>query len=396
MTSCSIHDIYLFLGCNEMLDFLRRLFRPSVEPMNRIHIDKKNLIHNYKQLQSIQPQATFFPVIKSNAYGHGIKQVIQCLDWLDFPYYVVDSYPEYMLVKKYSQKNILLLGETLPQNYKRFDHRRTTFCVFNIDAIKAIAKLKRKSTIHLFFNTGMHREGIDINQIQDALDIISKYKHLTLEWVLSHLHSADDLWTESVDQQIATFKSMYYKILDAGITPTYRYIGNSAWLLKIQDDFFNAYRPWLALYGYNPLLPSDEFFDKGRKLKPALEVHSTIIAIQQLAPGHGVSYNYKRKTTTGTTAIIIPFGYAEWYSRSMSSSIAVRRKNTTLQQVGTITMNLGCIDAQDNNVRLGDKIQVISSNPDHPNSIYALSKAANTIPYEILVKIDPKIRREVI
>jgi alanine racemase len=94
---------------------------------------------------------------------------------------VVDSYPEYMLVKKYSKKNILLLGETLPQNYKRFDHRRTTFCVFNIDAIKAIAKLKRKSTIHLFFNTGMHREGIDINQIQDALDIISKYKHLTLE-----------------------------------------------------------------------------------------------------------------------------------------------------------------------------------------------------------------------
>jgi alanine racemase len=80
----------------------------------------------------------------------------------------------------------------------------------------------------------------------------------------------------------------------------------------------------------------------------------------------------------------------------MSNMITVRRKNTTLQQVGTITMNLSCIDAQDNNVRLGDKIQVISSNPDHPNSIFALSKAANTIPYEILVKIDPKIRREIV
>ena len=121
-----------------MLDFLRRLFRPSVEPMNRIYIDKKNLIHNYKQLQNVQPQATLFPVIKSNAYGHGIKQVIKCFDGLNFPYYVVDSYPEYILVKKYSKKNILLLGETLPQNYKRFDHKRTTFCVFNIDAIKAI------------------------------------------------------------------------------------------------------------------------------------------------------------------------------------------------------------------------------------------------------------------
>jgi alanine racemase len=99
--------------------------------MNIIWLRKKVLLQNLEYLQSIQPQAAIFPVLKSNAYGHGLKQIVKILSKTDVPYVAVDSYPEYVIVKKRSSLPILLLGETLLENYKHFDHKKTTFCVYN-------------------------------------------------------------------------------------------------------------------------------------------------------------------------------------------------------------------------------------------------------------------------
>ena len=77
--------------------------------MNVIHLCKKTLLHNLQYLQSIQPQAAIFPVLKSNAYGHGLKEITKMLAKTDVPYIVVDSYPEYVVVKKHSKIPILIL-----------------------------------------------------------------------------------------------------------------------------------------------------------------------------------------------------------------------------------------------------------------------------------------------
>ena len=60
---------------------------------------------------------------------------------------------------------------------------------------------------------------------------------------MSHFHSADSVESFGMEEQIALFKEMYYKVLEYGHTPKWRHIGNSAGLLKMEDDFFNAYRP---------------------------------------------------------------------------------------------------------------------------------------------------------
>jgi alanine racemase len=77
--------------------------------MNIIWLRKKVLLQNLEYLQSIQPQAAIFPVLKSNAYGHGLKQVVKILAKSDVPYIAVDSYPEYVVVKKYCTLPILIL-----------------------------------------------------------------------------------------------------------------------------------------------------------------------------------------------------------------------------------------------------------------------------------------------
>jgi len=136
-----------------MFAFLKKFFRPKVDPMNVISIDKKAILHNYVYLKSLKPHAKLFPVIKSNAYGHGIDQMLQIVKGINFPYVVVDSFPEYSLVLHHSAYPILLLGETLSKNYKEFDLKRTAFAVYNLETLQALAVLKKKLNVHLFLNT---------------------------------------------------------------------------------------------------------------------------------------------------------------------------------------------------------------------------------------------------
>jgi len=379
-----------------MLDFLRRIFHPRVTPMNTIYIDRSAILDNYNILKKLQPQADLFPVVKSNAYGHGLKQVTQILAKTDAPYLVVDSYPEYMIVKKYSKKNILLLGETLPENYRHFDYKKVTFCVYNLASLEALGRRGKSVKVHLFVNTGMYREWANIHALPEYIALLQKHPHIVLEWVLSHFHSADVAWSTTINDQIDAFKKMYYLILDAGFTPHYRYIANSAGILKIQDDFFNAARPGIALYGYNPLLASDEFYDNGRKLKPVLSIRSRVVALQEVGSGQWVSYEYQRTAPQATTIAVVPFGYTEWLPRAASNQVTFTWKGKKVQQVGRITMNLTCIDVSNYNVSLGDEIEIVSANADAHNSIYALASKSHTIVYENLVKLDPKTRRVII
>ncbi len=88
---------------------IRDRFKPKIEPMNRIYISKYNVLYNYKYLQSLKPNVDLFPVIKSNAYGHGIDQILQIYKGLPIKYMVVDSFPEYNIVMRHSKFNVLLL-----------------------------------------------------------------------------------------------------------------------------------------------------------------------------------------------------------------------------------------------------------------------------------------------
>jgi alanine racemase len=118
-----------------MLSFLKKLFKPKVAPMNVIHIDKKALLDNFVYLKTLKPQARLFPVVKSNAYGHGLDQILQVYKKIDVPYLVVDSFPEYSIIERHSKHNVLILGETFSQNYKEFNLKRTAFAVYNVETL---------------------------------------------------------------------------------------------------------------------------------------------------------------------------------------------------------------------------------------------------------------------
>lgn len=377
-----------------MFQLLRKLFTPSVQPMNQIIISKKNILYNLSYLQSLKKNCAIFPVLKSNAYWHWLKQITKILNKTDCPYLVVDSYPEYVVIKKNSKKQILLLWETLDRNYSKFDYKRVTFCVRNDSTIECLGRLNKKIRIHLFLNTWMNREWIDAEGLDKILELLKLFPKIEVTWVLSHLHSADSISDYYLKDQINNFKDMYYKVINSWHTPLWRHIGNSAWLLKIEDDFFNSYRPWLALYGYNPLDPQDPKFKLWEKLKPALSITSTITAVHRINYWDAVSYNATYTANENTKNATIPFGYAEWLPRSTSNKLLFKVRKNYLRQVWTICMNMCCC-LVDWSVQAGEEVELISDDPKSKNSLKNLAEQSGMIVYEILVKFDKSIRREI-
>ncbi len=373
---------------------IRDWFKPNIEPMNHIYLDKSALLHNYDYLRSLKPNAELFPVIKSNAYGHWVDQILQICKWLPIKYIVVDSFPEYNIVRRHSKFNILLLWETLPVNYDKFNLKRTTFCIYNLETLQALVKLDRKIKIHLFLNTWMNREWIDADLLPNALEFLKSHNKIIVEWVMSHLYSTNPL---DIEKQIDAFKMMYSQILDYWHTPIYRHIWASAGLLKIQDDFFNAYRPWLALYGYNPLSLEDSDFDLWENLQPVLTLSSVVTAINSVPYNEWVSYDpqWKQLNKQDRITITVPFGYAEWLSRAVREKVEIFHESWYLKQIGNVCMNLSCYEWNDK-ILIWDNVVLLEKDQSSDASVSGWARAVGTIPYEILVHLDRGIRREIV
>jgi alanine racemase len=263
-----------------------------------------------------------------------------------------------------------------------------------LETLQALSKLNKKLKIHLFLNTGMNREWIDADLLPNALEFLKTCPKITVEWVMSHLFSANPL---DIEKQVDAFKMMYAQILDYWHVPTYRHIWASTWVLKLQDDFFNAYRPWLALYGYNPLAEEDSDYELWQKLQPALSLTSIVTAINSVPYNEWVSYDpqWKQVEKEDKITITIPFGYAEWLPRAVREKIEIYHESGLLKQIWNVCMNLSCYMWNDK-ILIWDEVLLLDDDQNSSVSVSWWAKAAGTIPYEILVHLDKWIRREIV
>jgi len=367
------------------------------QSLNTLLIHQQRLLDNLAFLQSLHKNQSVFPVLKSNAYGHGLKEVSTLLKNTSVDYICVDSFPEYQIVKDYATKKSLILGETHPENYAYYDPRRATPAVYRTETLKFLWQTNKPRTIHLFLNTGMNREWIQAHELKEFLGILKLSPNITLEWVMSHFASADEIDSSFDLLQIEAFKKMYEMIEQhpavSGKPITYRHINNSAWWAKYHDPFFNAHRAWLAFYGYNPLQENDPAYGVYTSLQPALSVTSTVTTLQQLKQNDIVSYGAKRRAEKQCETATVPFGYYEWLPRKLTNNWSVKWNDTYLPLIGTICMNLSCLDTLSCDIHIGDTVEIISSEHTAPNNIIRFAEKIETIPYEVLVKLNEKVRR---
>lgn len=379
---------------NRLLNFLPR---KNFKTLNLIKINRQNILDNYDLIQKLNPNCQIWPVLKSNAYGHGLAQITQILKARKFNYLIADSYYEALEIHKINpSQKVLLIGSTHPDNFPFLNFKYTTICIQDFISLKKLAELNRSVNFHLKINTGMNRQGIEPAEINKYCQFIQKHPKLNFEGVFSHLADADNSDNSFTQKQLNLFISCLEKIRKNNLSPKYCHLSATAGSAKIFHPSINALRLGLGLYGYNPLTPQDSSFKTIDKLKPALSLYSSIIKTRILGSKDKVSYNLTYQAKQKTQTAILPLGYNEGLDRNLSNCGFVKYQGKFLPIIGRVCMNLTIIDTLDAKPKFFDPVEIISPHSKDLNSIENIAKTCHTIPYVILIHLHSSIRRQIV
>lgn len=374
-----------------MLKFLKSALSKGVyQPLNKIEISRTALINNLKYLKNFNPKISIAPVLKSNAYGHGISKIAPIVDDFNFPFICVDSiFEAYQLLKLKIKTPILIMGYVSPENLS-IKKLPFSYAIWSLEQAKAISKFQMGCGIHIFVDTGMNREGVSLEHLKGFLQGLKKIDGVNIEGVMSHLSSSHPndsyayLQMENYEKALAIFK-------EVGIDPKWKHPVASGGFLKEYSKNGNMVRLGRAIYGLDP----DN--DSQGKLRLTLTLKSKIVQIKQIKKGQKVGYESTYDAKKDMVIGILPIGYNDGVDRRLSNIGVVKVENVFCQILGRISMNVTTIDLTSvQQPFLGQEVTVISSKREDKNSIENLAKVCGTIPHDLLVHLEASMRREVV
>jgi alanine racemase len=333
------------------MNFIRGFFKVGFyQPLNLIEVSKDNLLHNLKVLSKINPKVKIAPVLKSNAYGHGLTIVAKALDQIKAPFFCVDSlYEAYELLKAKIKTPILIMGYVNPENLK-VKKLPFSYAVSTLDVAEAISKYQPQAGVHIFVDTGMHREGIPLKELPNFLEKLPK--KIKVEGLMSHLASGEMPNDSQTLLQIKNFQKAYEIVRTFGFNPKWIHLSNSGGALNNLNPSCNLARVGLAVYGISPVIPANSGIQKTKKawipdqvrddklLKPTLTFKSKLIQVKKIGKGEYVGYNSTHQTKVPTVVGILPLGYYDGVDRRLSNKGLVIIDGIECPIIGKVSMNI--------------------------------------------------------
>jgi alanine racemase len=350
-------------------------------------------LNNLALFRKLAPQNNVAPVLKSNAYGHGLREVAHILRGeKNLPFIVVDSFFEAVALRSFGIRDkILIIGYSRPETILGNRLRDIIFTISSVETLRGIEDTDSVISIHLKIDTGMRRQGILPAEESIAVDLLSKNPLIRLCGIMSHFSNTSDINSTSLESQINVWKKTveYFKSQFSNIKYFHISATDGHWIDHDLDA--NCSRLGLGLYGLGNM--------RGMALKPILEMKTLISGIKTLRRDETVGYDNTFKATRDMRIANIPAGYYEGIDRRLSNKgyIGVGDLNTPCPIIGRVSMNITTIDISHmNEVSIGTPVTVISSDPTAKNSINSIAKLCGTIPYEIVVHIPTELKRVIV
>lgn len=331
-------------------------------------INVDNLVYNVKYFQERLPYNSLFcAVIKSNAYGHGIKDVIKVLNnYVD--YYAVTTNVEALNVREYTKLPIIVLGGLMEDNLQESINMDIEFTILKRQDIIKLSNQFNKVKVHMAVNTGMNRLGIKNRRaLEIILREIDKSNNVELVGIFSHISDAKN--KRRINNQIKNFLNISSNIQSNII----KHIANTDTCLYYPEYSFDMYRIGLGLYGYG-----------NKNLKPVMQVFAKIIDKQFVKKGEHIGYSSSFKAKKGIVVAILDIGYADGVPRIWSKRGFVIINNNLCKIIGNICMSMMMVDITKVNCKIGDSAIIIGSSQDYSITAEDIAKECNTISYEIL------------
>ena len=333
--------------------------------MAYIKINRDKFYHNLNQLAlKAGSKEKLAVVLKDNAYGHGIKLIAKLSQEYGIKQAVVVTQAEADSIKSYFD-HILIL------NAKPFKDDKFSFAIASMEALK---DTNNSIDIELKIDTGMHRNGIMMNEIYEALDII-KDKDLKLTGIMTHFRSADVLSSELAWQQY-NFNQIKNIAREYGFHDIRFHSHNSAALLRSRDFNEDIARVGIGIYGYNELPLSY----KKVKLKPIIELWAKRSATRLLKKHQRVGYGGDFRAPIDMVVSTYDIGYGDGWRRGDSNNPYKTIDNLPI--LGRVSMDFISI-ASDK-----DELCIM-------NDAQKAAKHFDTISYEITTTLSSNLERVV-
>lgn len=368
---------------------LGKFFVRNYQPLNRIEINKKSLLANYRILGGFGLKIA--PVLKSNAYGHGILEIARLLDNKKAPFFCVDSlFEAYALSNDKIQTPILVMGYVAPQSL-RTKMLPFSFAVSTKSQLEALARFQPHAPVHIFVDTGMHREGFMTDELPKLIAYLKKTK-VNVEGLMSHYAESENPGLLQTKLQLQLFSLACMMFEQNGFSIKYRHVQNSSGILNgnALKGVSNVGRAGIALYGIDPL---------GRKtmLKPVASLHTQIAQVKTIKRNEGVGYGFSYHTKKTTKIAVLPIGYHDGVDRRLSNRGFVQVNGLKCPILGLVSMNIATVDvSRVKEALVGSDVVVYSSNKIDTNTIEKSARLIGTIPYELLVHLHPSTKRVVV
>ena len=354
-----------------------------------LEVNLPQLRKNVEAIRARVAPAKVMPMIKANAYGHGVDGVAPFLEpYAD--YFGVAILEEGIHLRELEiKKPILVAGGVLPEQVALFAEYDLTLTGSSIELLDAAEEVSRSTgkriKTHLKIDTGMERVGVHEYEAESFIEHSLKLKHVEVEGIYTHLANSEDADLIHARLQLERFLEVlqiYEKRSEPH--PPLRHMANSAAVLQFPESHFDMVRPGLMIYGVYP-----SGVTQSVEIAPALTWHSRVAYSKMTKLGRPISYGSLWQAEAETRIVTVPCGYADGYFRRMTNRAQVIVNQKKYPQVGRICMDQFMVNVGDDEAQVGDEVVLLGAGI----SAHDLAEWMGTNEYEVLTSISARVPR---
>jgi alanine racemase len=355
-----------------------------------LEVNLSQLKTNLEAIRAQVAPARVMPMVKANAYGHGMDGVVPFLEpYVD--YIGVALVEEGIHLRELGiRKPILVAGATLAEQLPLFAEYDLILTGSSLELLDVAEKVSQSTgsriRTHLKIDTGMERVGVREYEAESLILKTSAYRHLIVEGIYTHLANAELADRTYSNMQIERFQEVLELYNKHSLpSPGLRHVCNSGGILNLPDAYFDMVRPGVLFYGVYPGPEVDRTVD----VKPALTWRSHVAYAKRTQPGRPLSYGSLWQAEEETGIVTVPCGYADGYFRRMTNRAQVLIRQKKYPQVGRICMDQFMVNVGDDDICVGDEVILLGKGIAAED----LAQWMGTNEYEVMTNISPRVPR---
>ena len=365
------------------------LTRPTYAEINLVQ-----LIENYKAIKQKVSPAAVMPVIKANAYGHGLVPVAKKLVQEGVSMLAVAILDEGLTLRQAGIRiPVLILGGILEEQIEAHLNADLILTVSSVDSLKQInqsaCSMGVRAKVHIKIDTGMGRLGVFYDTAEDLLRLSLSLEHIQVAGIYSHFASSDEKDLSYAKLQLERFRTVLQFYDREGLPRPLTHMANSGAVLQMPESYFDMVRPGIMLYG---VYPSSEV-SHSVKVQQVLSWKTRSVLSKILPPKSPVSYGSTWQSEHACRILTLPLGYGDGYLRALSNKGIVLVGGKRCPVVGRVCMDQIMVNLEQDEAGVGDEVILIGTQAGETISVADLADLAGTIGYEILTNINTRVPR---